>query len=255
MVAGGMGEGLQGQEATTGRWPQGLFDPNQPLTAMMLAFCACYVDVVCVLGLFHTFTAFVTGTLVVLCTEIFTLPDDAKLKLVVLATFIVATLGWYELVVRMRKSGRLRVGPLFVIEAVLLVVFMLVATLAGPLEHPLATATIAAVMISTFAMSLQNVIMSELLSFHAPTTFMTGNTMRLIAGLVSGWLTTVQPGGEPVADARARALQHAQVILAFVSGGLLAGFGMMHVGFWALLLPIAILLVMAAVQRPGAGPA
>lgn len=232
----------------------GLFDPAKPPAAMMLAFCACYVDVICVLGLFHTFTAFVTGTLVVLCTEIFTLPDDAKLKLVVLATFFAATLGWYELVVRLKAAGRLRLAPLLTLEAAILLCFMLVALLAGPLKHPLAVATIAAVVISTLAMSLQNVIMSELLSYHAPTTFMTGNTMRLIAGLVSGWLATAPAAADQVIDARARAIQHAQVILAFVSGGLMAGFGMMHLGFWALLLPVAILLVMAAAQRPELAP-
>ncbi len=228
----------------------GLFDPARPLTAIMLAFCACYVDVICVLGLFHTFTAFVTGTLVVLCTEIFTLPEDAKLKLLVLATFFAATLGWYQLIVRLKAAGHLRLAPLLVLEAALLIVFLLVTVLAGPLEHPLALATIAAVIISTLAMSLQNVIMSELLNYHAPTTFMTGNTMRLIAGLVSGWLATEPASPGEVADARARAIQHAQVILAFVGGGLMAGFCMMQAGFYALLLPVGILLTMAAAQRP-----
>ncbi|WP_430513249.1 DUF1275 family protein [Pannonibacter phragmitetus] len=105
-------------------------------------------------------------------------------------------------------------------------------------------------MISTLAMSLQNVIMSELLNYHAPTTFMTGNTMRLIAGLVSGWLSTAPAAPGQVADARAGAIRHAQVILAFVGGGLMAGFGMMQFGFLALLLPVGILLTMAAAQRP-----
>jgi uncharacterized membrane protein YoaK (UPF0700 family) len=83
---------------------------SQPLVPILLAFCACFVDVVCILGLFHTFTAFITGTLVVLCTEVFHKGDNAVLKLFVLAMFLVSTLFWFTTVTRLVRAAGSRSG-------------------------------------------------------------------------------------------------------------------------------------------------
>lgn len=224
--------------------PRGFFHHSQPSTAAILAFCACFIDVVCIVGLFHTFTAFITGTLVVLSTDLFQTPESAPLKLIVLGDFFLSTLGWYALVIRMRRSGRGSLRMLLLLEAGLLTSFMLIAALSAPLAGPLAIATVAAVTLSTFAMSLQNVVMSEILNFHAPTTIMTGNTIRLVSGLVDGWRAP-----EEMADnARHRVRRHGRVIIAFTAGGLIGGYCMSQIGFWSLGVPVVLITLVGLAQ-------
>ncbi|WP_346900780.1 YoaK family protein [uncultured Roseibium sp.] len=224
--------------------PRGYLHHSRPMIANILAFCACFIDVVCILGLFHTFTAFITGTLVVLSTELFQTPDSAPLKLIVIGNFFISTLGWYALVVRMRRSGRGSLRLLLLLEAGLLAAFMLIAALSAPLSGPLALATVCAVVLSTYGMSLQNVIMSEILNCHAPTTFMTGNTIRLVAGLVDGLSAPEEVAQGP----RSRAMQHARVIIAFTAGGLVGGYCMSKIGFWSLGIPVALIALVGLAQ-------
>lgn len=225
--------------------PWGFLHHSQPSTAAILAFCACFIDVVCIVGLFHTFTAFITGTLVVLSTELFQTPEAAPLKLIVLGVFFISTLGWYALVLRMRRSGRGSLRMLLLIEAALLTSFMLIAALAAPLSGPLAIATLVAVSLSTFAMSLQNVVMSEILNFHAPTTIMTGNTIRLVSGLVDGWRGRREEGTD---NARHRVRRHGRVIIAFTAGGLVGGYCMSQIGFWSLAIPVGLITLVGLAQ-------
>lgn len=219
---------------------------SRPLVPVLLAFCACFVDVVCILGLFHTFTAFITGTLVVLCTEVFHKGDNAALKLFVLAVFFVSTLVWYVFVTSLVEKRKIAVGHLFALEAVLVAAFMLVAGLGDPMASgPLSAVTLTAVGFSTVAMALQNVIMLTMLNRHVPTTMMTGNSLKLVLG-IADYLQ--HPATRQ--DSRSRILHQSLVIAAFAAGGLLAGLLMIYVAFWALVVPIVILLLLAAVQ-PG----
>ncbi|SMF46846.1 Uncharacterized membrane protein YoaK, UPF0700 family [Tistlia consotensis] len=221
---------------------------SRPSVPLLLAFCSCFVDVVCVLGLFHTFTAFITGTLVVLCTELLEAPDQAPLKLVVLATFLVASLGWYLLLARRRDRARLPLRVLLLAEGLLIILFMLVAGLSAPLTGPLATETLLAVVCATVAMSLHNVIMNALLNRHTPTTIMTGNALKLVAGLVEGWLAG--RSGTDAEAGRRRAASHGATVLAFAAGGLAGAWLVSLAGFWALALPAALVLLLGAVQGP-----
>jgi len=217
---------------------------SRPLVPILLAFCACFVDVVCILGLFHTFTAFITGTLVVLCTEVFHQSDNAALKLFVLAMFFVSTLFWFVAVTRLVQVKKVAVRHLFALEAVLVAAFMVVAGLGDPsAAGPLAAVTLTAVGLSTVAMSLQNVIMLTLLNRHVPTTIMTGNSMKLVLGIADYF---THP--ETRTDSRARIVHQSLVISAFAAGGLLASFLMNYFGFWALAIPVAVLLLLAVVQ-------
>ncbi|WP_428642101.1 YoaK family protein [Roseibium sp.] len=217
---------------------------SRPLVPVLLAFCACFIDVVCILGLFHTFTAFITGTLVVLCTEVFHKSDNAALKIFVLVMFFASTLFWFTAVSRLVSERRVSVGHLFALEAVLVAAFMLVAGLGDPSAGgPLSPVTLTAVGLSTIAMALQNVIMLTILNRHVPTTMMTGNSLKLVLG-VSDYFA--HP--ENRADSRARIVHQALVLSAFAGGGLLAGFLMNHFRFWALGVPVTVLLLLAMVQ-------
>ncbi|MBN9669054.1 YoaK family protein [Roseibium aggregatum] len=221
-----------------------IFHRNRPLTPILLAFCACFVDVVCIIGLFHTFTAFISGTLVVLCVEVFHQRENVLLKVFVLAVFFVSTLFWYTFVSRLTETGKIPVGRLFALEAVLVLAFMCVAGLGDPVASgPQSAVALTAVGLSTIAMSLQNVIMLTILKHHVPTTMMTGNSLKLVLG-VADYFT--HPESRP--DSRARVVHQILVISAFAAGGLLASFLMSYTGFWALLVPIAVLVFLAVAQ-------
>lgn len=222
---------------------------SRPLVPILLAFCACFVDVVCILGLFHTFTAFITGTLVVLCTEVFHKGDNAALKVFVLGVFFVSTLFWFTAVSRLIGAQRVNVAQLLALEAVLVAGFMLVAGLGDPAAAgPLGGVTLVAVGLSTVAMTLQNVIMLTLLNRHVPTTMMTGNSLKLVLGIADYFHHP-----ETRDDSRRRIVHQTLVLSAFAAGGLLASLLMSQVGFWALAVPVAVLLVLAAGQPASPG--
>lgn len=216
-----------------------------PMVPVLLAFCACFVDVICILGLFHTFTAFITGTLVVLCTEVFHKAENASLKLFVLAMFFAATLFWFTAVSRLVRTGRVTVRHLFAVEAALVAAFMLVAALGDPgASGPLSAVTLVAVGLSTVAMALQNVTMLTILNHHVPTTMMTGNSLKLVLGIADYF-----QHADTRSDSRSRIVQQALVLAAFAAGGLLASLLMKIAGFWALSVPVAVLLFLATVHR------
>jgi len=54
----------------------------------MLSFISAFVDAICYLGLFRTFTAFITGTLIVLATEVVQTDGEFVTKIVVTVSFI-----------------------------------------------------------------------------------------------------------------------------------------------------------------------
>jgi len=217
---------------------------SRPLVPILLAFCACFVDVVCILGLFHTFTAFITGTLVVLCTEVFHKGDHAALKVFVLAVFLAATLFWYLAVTHLVGKGRVTVRHLFALEALLVAVFMLVAGLGDPgASGPLSAVTLLAVGLSTVAMALQNVIMLTILNRHVPTTMMTGNSLKLVLGIADYFQHP-----ETREDSRSRVVHQALVLAAFAAGGLFASLLMTFFGFWSLGVPVSVLMLLALVQ-------
>ncbi|KZM51608.1 YoaK family protein [Labrenzia sp. OB1] len=214
---------------------------SHSLVPVLLAFCACFVDVVCIIGLFHTFTAFISGTLVVLCVEVFHQSENALLKVFVLATFLVFTLFWYVVVTRLIRRKKVAIGHLFALEACIVAAFMLVAGLGDPsASGPLAPITMVAVGLSTIAMTLQNVIMLTILNHHVPTTMMTGNSLKLVLGLADYFAHPESRSGS-----RDIVIHQTLVISAFAVGGLLASFLFGSFGFWVLAIPVTVLLLLA----------
>jgi uncharacterized membrane protein YoaK (UPF0700 family) len=126
---------------------------------------------------------------------------------------------------------------------------MLVAGLGDPgAAGPLSAVTLVAIGLSTVAMALQNVTMLTILNHHVPTTMMTGNSLKLVLGIADYF----QHAG-PRADSRSRIVHQALVLAAFAAGGLLASLLMTFVGFWALAVPVAVLLLLAG-QQPAREP-
>ena len=214
---------------------------------VLLSFVAGFIDVICYLALFRTFTAFVTGTLLILATEL--VHEDAELitKVVVIATFMASLFVWVALI--RRYSSHRHLQSVFLgIEAGLLVLFMAVGHALSPLRSSDAPETTAVAVIAVLAMSLQNALMALNLRAHVPTTVMTGNLTRFVISAVD----IVGLGGVEVRrDAEAafktrRDLRHyLYVLAAFMIGAAMAAFGFAAAGFYATVCPAAILVVLA----------
>jgi len=216
---------------------------------VIMLFVLAYVEAVCYLGLFHTLTAYISGATILLATEFFR-PDGSVIpKILVLATFVPATFVWVILKERC-SAWRYFASMLFVIEAGLLTLYMVVATNLSPLAGADAPETMLIVVISVLAMSLHNVHSLEVMPNKAKIaiTALFGNfassTVHLFALLRTGKST---------AAATAAFKQLLYPLIAFFGGAFLGAFGFSSLGFIALACPIATLIVMAvfspAVQK------
>lgn len=218
---------------------------------VLLSFVAGFIDVICYLALFRTFTAFVTGTLLILATEL--VHEDAELitKVVVIATFMASLFVWVMLIRRFWGHRHLRAAFLG-IEAVLLLLFMVVGLALSPLRSSDAPETTAVAVIAVLAMSLQNALMALSLRAHVPTTVMTGNLTRFVISAVDmaglGGVSA-QKDAEAAFKTRRDLRHYLYVLAAFIVGAALAAFSYAAAGFYATLCPVAILLVLAVMAR------
>jgi uncharacterized membrane protein YoaK (UPF0700 family) len=151
---------------------------------MVLAFVAVFVDVVCCLGLFRTFTAFITGNIIVLSAELERYDSGTLTKLLVLPTFAIAAAGSIALIKRMRRGGAVVTHHLIAMEAALPTGFMPTGGWLSPLRGGNAWQTMLATLFAVLAISVQNAMMMLVLQFHMPTTVMTGNLTKIIAHLL-----------------------------------------------------------------------
>lgn len=192
----------------------------------LLAFTAGFVDVVGFCALFGLFTAHVTGNFVMIGVEL----AVASTKLTV------------EAVVR---HGREPTRLLLLAEALLLVTFMTAGLLALPIQSADNPATIVVGLIGVAAMGVQNAKARIVLSDHAPTTIMTGNTTQVVIDLVE--LAT--PGSTQKSGSRARLRKMVPPLIGFATGAMLGALAFSAVSFWCVLPPIFILTGLAAASR------
>ncbi|MES0883091.1 DUF1275 family protein [Roseibium sp. SCP14] len=226
-----------------------VFHPDHWFLPATLAFCACFVELICIIGLFHTFTAVITGSFVMLFVNMVDRPSYLPVNITVITAYLFMSFVWYAVISKLKRRGAVSLRNLFVLEAALIAAFMMFAGLSVPFSGPAALQTLISVCLATSAMSLQATIMTEVLRSHGPTTFMTGKTNRLVAGLYDGWF-----GGKETfpstGAARTAALNTGSTMAAFAAGGFAGSIAMKLFGFWALSVPLAILLTVALSQVP-----
>ncbi len=143
-----------------------------------------------------------------------------------------------------RYSGWRYFGSLlFVIEAGILTLYMVIATNLSPLIGAEAPATMVIIVISVLAMSLHNVHSLQVMPNKAQIaiTGLFGN----FASSTTHLLALVRTG-KSTAAATAASKQLLYPLIAFFGGAFLGAFGFTSLGFIALICPIAILIVMAA---------
>jgi uncharacterized membrane protein YoaK (UPF0700 family) len=209
---------------------------------VVMLFILAYVEAVCYLGLFQTLTGYISAATILLTTEFFRDDGNFMTKALVLVAFVPSTFVWVALKEH-GTSWRYFAPMLFLIEAGLLAVYMILAINMSPLARVDAPETMLIVAISVFAMSLHNVhslqVMPE--KAHIAITGLFGNFASNTAHLCALLRT-----GKPTATAAADFRKLLYPLMGFFGGAFFGALVYTSFGFYALAFPIALLIVMAA---------
>ncbi|WP_233177062.1 YoaK family protein [Ralstonia sp. ASV6] len=211
----------------------------------LLAFVAGYVDVVGFSALFGLFTAHVTGNFVMIGVELAGSGQGVLAKLLALPVFVLAVASTKLAVAALTRRGVAPVRPLLLAQAVLLATFMVAGLLALPIQSADAPATIVVGLIGVAAMGVQNAKARIVLSEHAPTTIMTGNTTQIVIDVVE----LLSPDSTQKDGARTRLRKMLPPLVGFAIGAVLGALAFGVVSFWCVVPPVLILLWLAWMQR------
>jgi uncharacterized membrane protein YoaK (UPF0700 family) len=224
---------------------------------VVLSFVSAFVDVICYIGVFNTFVAFITGTIIILFTEIPRTGAVHLNKLAALPIFLAGLAAAALLIKAMRERGyQVILHYILMLEAVLLGMTMLLAPRLSPLPGPDSWPAVAVTGMAAFTMALQNVAMAMLLHFHTPTTLMTGNTTTLVIHVLNaGTAARYWVGNPPRLPRRALIRRYGAAILSFLAGATAGAVGWVIGGFLALAVPVLVLagfaLIIDAAGRNG----
>lgn len=201
-----------------------------------LGFLAGYVDTLGFVALFGLFTAHVTGNFVLIGAGLARETNaDLLIKFLAFPAFILGVAVARLVIVAMehRKLSALRYTML--LQLALLFGFMVLGLLASPIRGETALA-IGAGLLGTAAMGIHSANARLLLSHLAPTSLMTGNVTQIVIDAVD---LLRGAGDEAVWQ---RCVKFFWPMMAFGLGAIVAAFAYLYAGFWALLVPLAILL-------------
>jgi uncharacterized membrane protein YoaK (UPF0700 family) len=222
----------------------GTTSPKQAAAqGIALGFIAGYVDTVGFVALFGLFTAHVTGNFVLIGSELATPTSGVLIKFIAFFTFVLAVAFTRLALLWLERGGKPVLLALYLIEAVLLLLFLAFGTLALPVTDAGAPLTILAGAAAAAAMGVQNAGSRLVLQHLTPTTVMTGNVTQLVID----WVDIARGAADEVA--RARSGKFFWPIVAFAAGAIGGAFAYAWVAFMALALPIAALLWLCAGER------
>jgi uncharacterized membrane protein YoaK (UPF0700 family) len=214
------------------------------VTGGLLAVIAGYVDTLGFIALFGLFTSHITGNFVLLGSEIVHPTGGVLLKLLAFPAFLlaVAFARVFSIVLERHHIRLLR--PLLALQAVFLLAFWLAGEHAQPIVDAEATAVLAAGMLGTIAMGVQNATSRIVVGSLAPSTAMTSNVTQLMIDAVDLLL------GSRHEALRNRFGKLFWPVLGFALGAPLGAFGYLQFGFASLALPL-LALVALAILEPG----
>ena len=200
------------------------------LASLALGFIGGYVDTVGFVALFGLFTAHVTGNFVLIGAELSRASaNSVLLKLLVFPTFILAVALARLVALRCERTKTVASRPLLVMQTVLL----LVALVCTAPDAPWAMAT---GLFMTAAMAVQNAAGRLAWPALTPTTVMTGNVTQVVIDSVDLLRGAAAP------EVRDRLKRFIWPVLAFAVGALSGAFAYAGWKFWALLLPLVMLV-------------
>lgn len=205
----------------------------------LLAFTAGFVDTSAFIALFGLFTAHVTGNFVLIGASLASHRPGLLGKLLAFPVFLAAVAATRMFELHCLRRQRDAQVPLLVGEMVFLALCLAAGVHATPIADPDAVLTILPGMLGVIAMAIQNAASRTTFAGHGPTTVMTGNVTQVVIDL------TDLAVGNAAAPARARLRKMVPPVLGFLAGAVAGAFGIVYLGFWCLLLPLAALAFVA----------
>ncbi|WP_444885526.1 YoaK family protein [Microbulbifer sp. PSTR4-B] len=218
----------------------------------ILAFVAGFAEAICVLGLFTSFTTFITGTIVLSITDFAINNPNYIIKLFILSAFIVLQIFWIYLIKRLNFQKKNTATIMLFIESGLIFLFFVIGSYAGRLTSPYAANTFLVSFFAIAAMSLHSTIFFRVLNKKAPTHFMTGNATNFFAAafeILDNYRTKRQSEDTPYPQAFTKAKYYSGVIFSFISGVTLGTIGYQLWGYPSLVLPVLLILLATLLSR------
>jgi uncharacterized membrane protein YoaK (UPF0700 family) len=204
---------------------------------ILLSVTAGCTDIIGFLGLNQLFLAHITGNLAMLAAHIVAgdeIPIAKVLSVPVFATMVSLTV---LLAGSLETIGLSSLGPLLLLQLLLLAGFLVICVAAGPHVDPNASIGILAGMLGVSAMAVQNALVQISLKEAPPTGVMTGNVTRFAIDIGK-----VLFGGHPadVANALDRAVRTLPVIMGFAIGCGLGAVCEAAFDLWSLAVPVGL---------------
>ncbi len=220
-------------------------------TSMGMAFVGGYVDVVGFVLLFGLFVNHATGNLVMLGVALVGGDDGIVTKLLSLPVFVAAAAATYALIRRRRARGKASDVIVLLLQAALMLAFMLATVAALPAGNADQPAVMIAGLVGVCAMAVQNIGARVIFSDLAPTTIMTGNVTQVAIDLID--LLSAKPTLDEALTARI--IKTWPPVMAFALGVACGAIGVLVAGPWSLLAPFAVVMSLALSRHLARSPA
>jgi uncharacterized membrane protein YoaK (UPF0700 family) len=220
-----------------------------------LATIAGYVDTLGFVALFGLFTAHVTGNFILIGSGLAGAGTGLLIKWLAFPAFVAGIVLARVLDNRLLLRGHgVRACALYGLQAVLLTGFMAAGVLAAPITDSDAPLTIACGLLGAAAMGVQNAHGRLTARSVVANTVMTGNVTQAVIDVFD---LLFSPGDQKARHAaRSRLMRTLPPVAGFAIGAGAGAGGYLLASFWALLLPLAALCVLAVLSRnTGAAPA
>ncbi|CAB3799116.1 YoaK family protein [Pararobbsia alpina] len=218
-----------------------------------LASIAGYVDTFGFVALFGLFTAHVTGNFIMIGAAFAGADHGLLIKWLAFPAFVAGVVFARVLDNRLLHRGHgVHACALYALQAALLAGFMAAGVLAMPVIDADAPMTIACGLLGAAAMGVQNAHGRLTARSVVPNTVMTGNVTQAVIDAFDLLFSSGEPKARQAA--RSRLLRTLPPVAGFAIGAGAGAAGYLFASFWALLLPLAGLCVLAVLsRRTGAG--
>jgi uncharacterized membrane protein YoaK (UPF0700 family) len=218
-----------------------------------LASIASYVDTLGFVALFGLFTAHVTGNFILIGSELAGAGHGLLIKWLAFPAFVAGIVFACVLDNKLLPHGHgVRACALYVLQAALLAGFMAAGVAAAPVTDADAPMTIACGLLGAAAMGVQNAHGRLTARSVVANTVMTGNVTQAVIDAFGLLFASVDL--EARRAARSRLLRTLPPVAGFAMGAGAGAAGYVLASFWALLLPLAALCVLAVLSRKTGAP-